>query len=99
LMSWDAVPRVDETQSYEWKPDTWYTLKLTVEAHGDKAVVRGKVWQRDQDEPKDWTVTYEDPVGNKQGSPGLYGNALGVRETAPAAGFYYDKVSVTPNKK
>ncbi len=99
LMSWDAIPRVDETQTYEWKPDTWYTLKLTVESHGDKAVVRGKVWQRGQDEPKSWTVTYEDPVGNKQGSPGLYGNALGVRENAPGAGVYYDKVSVTPNTK
>src|SRR5204862_7167434 len=40
LYSWDALPRVDKTIGWAWKPDVWYTLKLTVEVHGDKAAIR-----------------------------------------------------------
>jgi outer membrane protein assembly factor BamB len=99
LYSWDALPRVDKTIGWAWKPDVWYTLKLTVEVKGDKATVRGKVWPREQSEPKDWTVEFEDPLPNKEGAPGLYGFATGVTSAEdPGAEIYYDNVSVTPNK-
>src|SRR5262249_51586984 len=29
LISWDALPRIDKTIPFPWKPNTWYTLKLT----------------------------------------------------------------------
>jgi hypothetical protein len=100
LVSWDAVPRIDKTIGFEWKKDVWYRMKLTVEVKGETAVARGKVWQRDQDEPKDWTVEITDPIGNKEGSPALYGNALSVNGPEdPGTPIYYDNVKVTPNKK
>ena len=58
----------------------------------------GKVWPRDESEPKDWTVEFEDPLPNKEGAPGLYGWAKGITEDAPGAEIYYDNVSVTANK-
>jgi outer membrane protein assembly factor BamB len=99
LISWDAVPRIDKTIAYDWEAATWYRMKLTVEVQGEKAMARGKVWPRDKEEPKDWTVEITDPIGNKEGSPALYGNAAGITDTKTGTPIYYDNVKVTPNKK
>jgi outer membrane protein assembly factor BamB len=99
LVSWDALPRVDKSISWTWKPGVWYTMKLTVEVHANKALVRGKVWPRDEAEPNNWTTEFEDPVPNREGSPGLYGLATGIVGNEPGAEIYYAKVSVTPNQK
>jgi outer membrane protein assembly factor BamB len=99
LVTWDAVPRIDNTIVYGWQPNVWYHMKLTVKIEGDKAVARGKIWPRDKEEPKDWTLEITDPIGNKEGSPALYGNAI-VKDTEhPGTPIYYDNVKVTPNKK
>ncbi|HEX5269311.1 MAG TPA: PQQ-binding-like beta-propeller repeat protein [Gemmataceae bacterium] len=99
LQSWDAIPRIDKSVNFPWKPDTWYTLKLSVEQSGGKAVLKGKVWERGKDEPKDWTVTFEDPTPNGPGSPGLHGFSTDVVGPAnPGSEIYYDNVKVTPNK-
>ena len=47
ILSWEAQSRIDKTMIFAWKPMTWYRLKLTVEQQGDTAVIRGKVWPRD----------------------------------------------------
>jgi hypothetical protein len=99
LTSWDAIPRVDQTIAYEWKPGVWYRMKLTVQVEGDKAVARGKVWPRDQAEPPNWLVEFEDPNPNREGSPALFGNATGIQEGQTGAEIYYDNVSVRPNGK
>jgi outer membrane protein assembly factor BamB len=99
LVSWDALPRVDKTIAFEWKPDVWYRMKLTAAVQGDKAVIRGKVWPRDQEEPRAWTVEFEDPNPNREGSPALYGYASGILENQVGAEIYYDNVSVKPNGK
>jgi outer membrane protein assembly factor BamB len=99
LYSWDALPRVDKSISWSWKPGVWYTLKLAVDVRGGSALVRGKAWPRDEPEPAAWTVEVEDPVANREGSPGLYGLATGIVGDEPGAEIYYAKVSVTPNKK
>ncbi|HLJ97127.1 MAG TPA: PQQ-binding-like beta-propeller repeat protein [Gemmataceae bacterium] len=99
LLSWDALPRVDKTISWTWKPGVWYTLKLTVDVHGNSALVRGKAWPRGEPEPAVWTIELEDPVPNREGSPGLYGYATGIVGNEPGAEVYYANVSVTPNKK
>lgn len=100
LMAWDVLPRVDRSIDEPWKANTWYTLKLSVEVEGDKAHLRGKFWQRGQDEPKEWTVEFDDPVPNREGSPGLYANAVGVEsDQDPGTPIYFDNVSVTPNPK
>ena len=99
LLSWDALPRVDKSIGWTWKPGVWYTLKLTVDVHGDRALIRGKVWPRDETEPTNWTIEFEDPVPNREGSPGLYGYATGIIGNEPGAEVYYARVSVMPNKK
>jgi outer membrane protein assembly factor BamB len=100
LVSWDAVPRIDNTIVFPWKAGAWYHMKLTTEVQGDTTVVRGKVWPKGSDEPKDWLVEVKDPIGNKEGSPGLYGNALSVEgPEKPGTPIYYDNVKVTSNKK
>jgi hypothetical protein len=99
LTSWDAIPRVDRSIGFDWKPEVWYTMKLAVELQPDKAVVRGKIWERGKSEPKDWTVEVEDPIPNREGSPALFGNATGIGEGQPGTEIYYDNVKVIPNKK
>ncbi len=100
LVSWDALPRIDQTIAFPWKEDVWYMMKLTAEPKGDKALVRGKVWEKGQKEPEKWTVEVEDPAPNLVGSPGLYGYATGGTGPAdPGTEIYYDNVKVTPNNK
>jgi hypothetical protein len=99
LVSWSALPRVDETIQFEWKPDVWYTMKLTIAVEGNKAVVRGKVWPRGQSEPGRWTIEFTDPTPNKEGSPALYGYSTGILDTQPGSEVFFAKVSVTPNSK
>jgi outer membrane protein assembly factor BamB len=100
LQSWNALPRVDQTIGYEWKPGVWYRLKLTVQVKGDTALVRGKCWERDQPEPPDWTVEVTDSRPNTEGCPALYGYVTGVLEAGGTGNeVYFDNVRVTPNKK
>jgi outer membrane protein assembly factor BamB len=99
LVSWDAQPRVDKNIDWPWKPGVWYCMKLTVTVKGDKALVRGKVWPRDQKEPGKWSVEFTDPCPNREGSPSLYGYSTGILSpTSPGTEIYYDKVRITPNK-
>jgi outer membrane protein assembly factor BamB len=96
LLSWDALPRIDKTIDFAWKPMTWYRLKLSVEQQGESARVRGKAWPRDAAEPAEWNLELTDPRPNREGSPALYGYATGT--IAPLAEIFYDNVKVTPNK-
>jgi len=95
ILSWEAQSRIDKTMPFAWKPMTWYRMKLTVEQKGDSAIVRAKVWPRDETEPAAWTLEVTDPRPNREGSPALYGYATGT--VAPLAEVYYDNLKVTPN--
>ena len=55
-----------------------------------KAVLLGKIWKRDAQEPKDWTIELRDPAPNKTGAPGMFGNATNAE-------LFIDNVSVTSN--
>ncbi len=96
ILSWEVLPRIDQTIGFAWKPGVWYRMKLTVAAKGQ---VFGKVWQRDQPEPKAWTVSVTDPRPNTEGTPALFGAVTGVAEPRPGNDIYYDNVIITPNKK
>ena len=75
---------------FTWKKDTWYRIKLQVEnLPNGKVRARGKVWAVGESEPEAWTIERIDPIGNRQGSPGVFGNAL--------AEIYFDNIKVTPN--
>lgn len=98
LISWDALPRIDNTIAFPWKPGVWYRMKLSVEVKGDKAVARGKVWPRDQDEPNEWTVEVEDSTPNREGAPALYGNATAVGgPQSPGTEIFYTNVKIAAN--
>jgi outer membrane protein assembly factor BamB len=99
IVSWSALPRVDSTVDFDWKPGTWYHLKLTAEVKGGKALVKGKCWPRGQDEPSNWTVTLTDAFPNEEGAPALYGYVTGIPEGGAGTDIYYANVRITPNKK
>lgn len=71
IQSWAAELRIDERTEFAWESDVWYTLKLRVDLENNRAIIRGKVWKRNETEPSTWTVTAEDPHPIRNGSPGL----------------------------
>jgi outer membrane protein assembly factor BamB len=99
LLCWEALPRVDKSIAWEWKPNVWHTMKLTVTIQNDKAQIRGKVWPRGQMEPEAWSIEFEDPKPNHEGSPALYGYGTGILEPQEGAAIFYANVKVTPNEK
>ncbi|MGH9940858.1 MAG: PQQ-binding-like beta-propeller repeat protein [Pyrinomonadaceae bacterium] len=85
-------PETERTVSvpYAWKQDAWYRLKLSVENLPDgKVRARGKVWPVGEAEPSAWMIERVDPLSDKQGAPGIFGNAL--------AEIYFDNLKVTAN--
>ncbi|GMQ80453.1 MAG: hypothetical protein BMS9Abin04_445 [Planctomycetia bacterium] len=91
IRSWSPQLRMATTVDYPWQPDVWYTMKLQTSVENDVARVRGKVWRRGEREPGEWTVVATDPVPNRSGSPGLFGNANDAE-------IFLDDVTVTPNE-
>jgi len=86
-------PEITRTKSvpYAWKPDTWYRLKLQVENLPDgKTRARGKAWPANEAEPAAWMVERIDPIPNRQGAPGIFGNGLSE--------VYFDNIKVYANK-
>lgn len=86
VMSWASDLRMAKTIDFAWDEDVWYTMKMKVEQEADKTVVLGKVWKRGTDEPADWTIRAEDPLPNREGSPGIYGYS--------PSNVYYDNIKV-----
>ena len=85
-------PEVQRTVSvpFEWKQDAWYRLKLRVENQADgKVRVRGKAWAVGQPEPAEWMIEKIDPIGNKEGAPGIF--------AAAPFGLYLDNLKLTAN--
>ena len=75
IRTWSPQLRMAKTIDFPWKPNVWYVMKLRAENENGQAVLRGKVWPRDQEEPSEWTIEAIDNSPNVTGSPGLYGNA------------------------
>ena len=70
---WEPETARSVTMPFAWKPDTWYRLKLQVENQADGSVrARGKAWPAGEAEPAAWTIEKVDPIGNRQGAPGLF---------------------------
>jgi outer membrane protein assembly factor BamB len=76
---------------FAWKPDTWYRLKLRVENLPNGQVrARGKAWPTGTTEPAEWLIDKTDPIGNREGAPGLFLDAQ--------FGAYLDNFSLTANQ-
>jgi hypothetical protein len=73
LEPWEPETTRTATVPFNWKPDTWYRLKLRVDNLPDGAVrARGKAWPAGEPEPAAWLIDKTDPIGNRQGAPGLF---------------------------
>ncbi|MCM3869665.1 MAG: PQQ-binding-like beta-propeller repeat protein [Pyrinomonadaceae bacterium] len=91
LEPWQPETARTVSVPFAWKQDTWYRLKLQVENLPDgKVLARGKAWLATENEPSAWMVERIDPIPNRQGAPGIFGNAL--------AEIYFDNVKVYSNK-
>jgi outer membrane protein assembly factor BamB len=91
LEPWQPETERTVTKPFAWKPDTWYRMKLQVENLPDgKTRARGKVWAASETEPAEWMIERIDPIPNRQGAPGIFGNAL--------AEVYFDNLKVYANK-
>jgi outer membrane protein assembly factor BamB len=100
IVSWESTPRprIDKEIEYQWHPKVWYRMKMSANVHGDKALIQGKVWPREQPEPDRWLIQFEDPRPNNHGSPALYAFAHGIQEGEPST-VYYANVKVTLNAR
>ena len=72
IQSWAPHLRMSVEEKYRSDPDTWYTMKIKVDASENEAKVYGKIWKTGESEPDQWTIEAADPHPNMSGSPGLY---------------------------
>ena len=87
---WEPEVQRTATVPFEWKADAWYTLKIRVENMPDgKVRVRGKAWPQGQPEPAEWMIERLDPIGNREGAPGIF--------AAAPFGLYLDNLKLTAN--
>ncbi len=95
IRTWSAQLRMAETIDFPWKENTWYRMKFRAELESEPpaavAILKGKVWPRDEPEPEEWTITARDESANLHASPGLYGNAKDAE-------IYIDNIEVTSNE-
>ena len=90
LEPWEPETARTITVPFAWKPDTWYRLKLRVDNLTNGQVrARGKAWPAGEPEPETWVIDKTDPIGNREGAPGLFMNAQ--------FGAYYDNFVLTKN--
>ena len=91
IRTWTPQLRMASTIDFKWEPNVWYTMKMKTAVEDGKAVLRGKVWKRGEEEPKEWMVTATDESPSNNGSPGFFGNAKDAE-------IFYDNLTVTKNK-
>lgn len=91
LEPWQPETERTVSKPFAWKPDTWYRMKLEVQNLPDgKTRARGKVWAVGETEPAAWMIERIDPIPNRQGAPGVFGNGL--------AELFFDNLKVYANK-
>lgn len=96
LQPWQPETARTVRVPFEWKADTWYTMKLQVQSMaGGKVRVRGKVWAKGEPEPAAWTIERIDPIGSLKGAPGLYADAPST--AGGGSEIYYDNIKVYKN--
>jgi outer membrane protein assembly factor BamB len=91
LEPWEPETARTVTADFAWKPDTWYRLKLRVENLANGQVrAQGKAWPADAPEPAQWLIEKVDPIGNREGAPGLFIDAQ--------FGAHVDNMAITRNQ-
>jgi hypothetical protein len=88
---WEPETKRTVSMPFKWDADKWYRLKLRVENLPNGAVrARGKAWAVGQPEPGEWMLDKTDPIGNRQGAPGVF--------AAAQFGSYLDNIRITKNQ-
>jgi hypothetical protein len=60
-------------QPYAWKGGTWTELRIRIRVGGGgKWVVEGKAWEHGKEEPKDWTISYEEKEKPPEGRASVW---------------------------
>ena len=91
LQAWQPETTRTVTAPFAWKGDTWYRMKLRVDSlEGGKTRARAKIWPAGESEPDAWLIERVDPIGHRQGSPGIYADA--------PVEVFFDDVKVTANQ-
>jgi hypothetical protein len=91
LQAWQPETTRTISVSFPWKGDTWYRMKLRVESlEAGKTRARGKIWPASEPEPEAWLVDRVDPIGHRQGSPGIYADA--------PVEVFFDDIKVSANQ-
>lgn len=90
IRTWVTQRRMAQTIDFPWQPNKWYTMKFRAAVEGKQALLKGKVWPRDEKEPEEWSVIATDDSPNLSGSPGLFGNAKDAE-------LFLDNIHVTAN--
>ncbi len=91
LEPWEPETTRTVETPFAWEADSWYRLKLRVENLPDGAVrIQGKAWPVGEAEPTMWMIDRVDPIGNRQGPPGLFIDAQ--------FGAYLDNFKLTANE-
>lgn len=77
VRSWppQVATHFSKTIPFTWEAGRWYTILFETRRHGADAVLRGKIWPREEAEPAAWTIEATHVGGNLQGSPGFFGNS------------------------
>lgn len=99
VVSWEARMRVNEEAVFDWKANTWYTVKFQVEPKGSTCIVRGKAWPKSEPEPEKWMIEFEDKAPNLEGAAAVYGYVPNVADDLPGSEVFYDNVTIVPNEK
>ena len=91
LQPWQPETARTARLNFNWKANTWYRLKLRVEnLPGGSVRALGKAWPASEAEPEAWSIDHTDPIGNREGSPGLYADA--------PFEVFFDDLKVTRNQ-
>jgi hypothetical protein len=62
------------TVPHAWKSGSWTVMKLEAKAADGKTLVQGKAWAQGADEPKDWTIKFEDKDEAPKGRASVWGS-------------------------
>jgi hypothetical protein len=91
MMPWQPETQRTVSVPFPWQKDTWYHLKLRVDNQNDgKTRIRGKAWKTGEAEPDAWLIDKVDSLPNREGSPGIFGDAQ--------FGVFFDNLKVTANQ-
>ena len=86
--------RLKASVTFKVKYKTWYSLKTRVDVDdGGNALVKAKVWPKNDDEPVKWTIEVPHKKGHIKGAPGLFG--FSPQSQKPV---FVDNISITPSK-